>query len=91
MEAKVFERVSKALGDPYRLKILQKIRANSDFVPCTSILDLCELSQSTVSHHIKLLVDADLLIAVKEGRHVKYILNKDTFSSYVSFLDKFKK
>lgn len=90
MDAKVFERISKALGDPYRLKIIEKIQKNGDFVPCTSILDLCGLSQSTVSHHIKQLADADLLIAVKEGRNVKYILNKDVFADYVRFVSKFQ-
>lgn len=90
MDAKLFEKISKALGDPYRLKIIDKIQKNSDFVPCTSILDLCGLSQSTVSHHIKQLVDADLLIAVKEGRNVKYILNKEVFGQYIQFLNKFQ-
>lgn len=90
MDAKVFERISKALGDPYRLKIIEKIQKNSDFVPCTSLLDLCGLSQSTVSHHIKQLVDADLLTAVKEGRNVKYILNKEVFARYIHFLNKFQ-
>ncbi|WP_211516819.1 ArsR/SmtB family transcription factor [Flavobacterium caeni] len=90
MDAKVFEKVSKALGDPYRLKIIEKIQKNGDFVPCTSILDLCGLSQSTVSHHIKQLVDANLLVAVKEGRNVKYILNKESFGNYIDFLNKFQ-
>lgn len=90
MDGKLFERISKALGDPYRLKIIEKIQKNSDFVPCTSILDICGLSQSTVSHHLKQLVDADLLIAVKEGRNTKYILNKEAFSAYVQFLNKFQ-
>ncbi len=91
MDARLFEKASKALADPYRLKIIAKIQSDGDFVPCTSLLDLCGLSQSTVSHHIKQLVDADLLIAVKEGRNVKYILNKASFGRYIAFLDKFQR
>ena len=90
MDAKSFERISKALGDPYRLKIIEAIREGNDFVPCTSILDMFGLAQSTVSHHLKQLVDADLLIAVKEGRNAKYVVNKDIFNDYIIFLSKFK-
>lgn len=91
MDPKTFERISKALGDPYRLKIIEKIQKGDDFVPCTSILDMCgSLSQSTVSHHLKQLVDADLLIAIKEGRNTKYVINKDVFAEYVRFLSRFQ-
>lgn len=90
MDAKSFERISKALGDPYRLKIIEAIQKGSDFVPCTSILDMFGLAQSTVSHHLKQLVDADLLIAVKEGRNAKYVINKEVFADYTSFLSRFQ-
>lgn len=90
MDAKSFERISKALGDPCRLKIIDAIQKGKDFVPCASILDMFGLAQSTMSHHLKQLVDADLLIAVKEGRNTKYVIHKEVFAAYTTFLSKFQ-
>ena len=90
MEAKAVEKIAKALGDPYRLKIIEAIQKSDCYTPCTSILDLFGLAQSTVSHHLKQLVDADLLIALKEGRNTKYVINKEVFASYISFLNRFQ-
>lgn len=90
MDTKAVERISKALGDPYRIKIIEKIRKGGNLTACSAILDLCGLSQSTVSHHLKQLVDADLLIATKEGRNIGYELNKEVFSAYANYLHQFQ-
>ena len=47
-----------------------------------------DLAQSTVSHHLKQLVDADLLVAEKDGRTAKYRINKEGLSEYRNFLNK---
>jgi ArsR family transcriptional regulator, arsenate/arsenite/antimonite-responsive transcriptional repressor len=84
LDSKKIERISKALGDPYRLKIMHAIRQQEKqekkqcSMPCSIIVEMIDLAQSTVSHHIKQLVDADLLIA-----------NKDVFNAYVDFLKPF--
>ena len=54
---------------------------------CSCIADNIELAQSTISHHISQLVDADLLIAEKDGRNAKYRVNKDVMAQYVKFLN----
>jgi ArsR family transcriptional regulator len=88
LDHKKIERISKALGDPYRLKIMHAIRQQEkkESMPCSAIVEMIALAQSTVSHHIKQLVDADLLIAEKEGRNAKYTINKEVFNAYVNFL-----
>ncbi|HMI07565.1 MAG TPA: metalloregulator ArsR/SmtB family transcription factor [Flavobacterium sp.] len=90
MTAKAFERISKALGDPYRLKMIEAIQKGSECMPCTSILEMFGLAQSTVSHHLKQLVDAELLIATKDGRNAKYVINKEVFAEYITFLNRFR-
>jgi ArsR family transcriptional regulator, arsenate/arsenite/antimonite-responsive transcriptional repressor len=88
-DIKRIERISKALGDPYRIKIVEAIRKEQEWTQCTVLLDMLDLAQSTVSHHVKQLVDADLLIAEKEGRNAKYRLNKEAFAEYIHYLSNF--
>jgi ArsR family transcriptional regulator, arsenate/arsenite/antimonite-responsive transcriptional repressor len=83
-----FIKISRALGDAYRLKILEVISKQQDWVQCVEIVAMFELSQSTVSHHVKQLLDADLLIAEKDGRNVRYIINKEVFGQYIAYLTK---
>ena len=89
MTPKQIEKISKALGDPYRLKIMEAIRKNEekDWLPCTAVVEMLDLAQSTVSHHIKQLVDADLLIAEKDGRNAKYRVNKEVLSAYIGYFN----
>ena len=58
----------KALADPNRLRLLSIIKASSSGSTC--VCDLTEprdLSQPTVSHHLKILVEAGLLLREKRG------------------------
>ncbi|HEY0175899.1 MAG TPA: metalloregulator ArsR/SmtB family transcription factor [Pedobacter sp.] len=89
-DARKIERISKALGDPYRIRIIEAIKNEKDWMQCTVIVDMLDLAQSTVSHHVKQLVDADLLLAEKDGRNAKYKINKEVFGGYVRFLNQFE-
>ncbi|MBW4888559.1 metalloregulator ArsR/SmtB family transcription factor [Mucilaginibacter sp. HMF5004] len=89
MDIKKVEKISKALGDPYRLKIMGMVKQQST-MQCACIVDNIDLAQSTISHHINLLVDADLLIADKDGRNYKYQINQPVFSEYIQFLAAFE-
>lgn len=65
----------KALGDPTRLRLLSIVAAHEDREAC--VCDLTEpvaLSQPTVSHHLKVLVDAGLLTRSKRGTWSFYAL-----------------
>lgn len=87
-DIKKIERASKALSDPYRILMLEAIKKEKDWMQCSSIVSMFELAQSTVSHHMKQLIDADLVIAEKEGRQTKYRINQEGLSEYVNFLNK---
>lgn len=81
---KKLEKISKALGDVNRLKILHLIAQHGGIGQCAAILESLDLAQPSVSHHIKILTEAGLIEAVKEGRHHKYILNHDNFTEYLT-------
>lgn len=78
--------VFKALGDEHRLKIIEYLASSqsccepSDGICACDIQDLINLSQATVSHHMKLLVQAGLVISEKRGRLVYYSINPQGFA-----------
>ncbi|QZT65044.1 ArsR/SmtB family transcription factor [Mycolicibacterium austroafricanum] len=68
----------KALADPARVKLLSLIAAARDGEAC--ICDLIAplgLSQPTVSHHMKLLVDAGLVSREQRGKWAYYRIQRD--------------
>jgi ArsR family transcriptional regulator, arsenate/arsenite/antimonite-responsive transcriptional repressor len=67
--------VFKALADPNRLRLLSIVKGGNSGEAC--VCDLTEpldLGQPTVSHHLKILVDAGLLRREKRGTWVYYSL-----------------
>lgn len=92
LDFKKIEKISKALGDPYRLQIIEAIKKHgSACMQCSAVVDMINLSQPAISHHIKQLTEADLIIPEKEGRAVKYTINKDVFTDYADYLMSFNK
>ena len=90
LDLKKVEKISKALGDPCRLKMMEMIKKQKNACACNSLIDTLELAQSTISHHIKQLVDADIVIAEKDGRNLKFHINKEVLSAYVKFLNQYE-
>lgn len=84
MDAALIEKAANALADKHRMAILMKI-ARNESVCCGDIQDLTCLSQPTVSHHIKILVDSGVLISTKEGRNVQLAINKEMMKHLSSF------
>jgi ArsR family transcriptional regulator, arsenate/arsenite/antimonite-responsive transcriptional repressor len=87
-DVKKIERISKALGDPYRLQMMEAIRKEQGWMPCAMLIELFDLAQSTVSHHLKQLVDAELLITEKDGRSSLYKINTEVLGEYVGYLNR---
>lgn len=90
LDLKKIEKISKALGDPFRLKMMDMIKKQKNACQCTAIVETLDLAQSTISHHLKQLVDADLIIAGKDGRHASYQINKDVLGAYIKFLNQYE-
>jgi ArsR family transcriptional regulator, arsenate/arsenite/antimonite-responsive transcriptional repressor len=66
-----------ALADPMRLAIVRQLAAERETCACD--LTVCiELSQPTVSHHLRVLREAGLVDAERRGTWVYYTLRRDT-------------
>lgn len=89
-DMKSVEKISKALGDPHRLNILQHITKKGGCAQCAEIHDIIDLAQPSISHHMKILIESGLIEAEKEGRHFKYTLNVSVLDHYLKFLQKLK-
>jgi len=82
------EKAMSAVADAYRMSILQQI-LQKGYIRCCDVVDLTGLSQPTCSHHIKLLVDSELIECRKEGRNNFFTLNRDNFKKLSVFIDQF--
>ena len=72
-EARDLSRMFKALGDPVRLRILSLIASHEGGLCCVcDITEAFEVSQPTVSHHLKTLRAAGLLDCERRGTWVYY-------------------
>ena len=77
----------KALGDPTRLRLLSIVAAHADGEAC--VCDLTEpigLSQPTVSHHLRILVEAGLLTRSRRGTWSFYALVPGALDSLADVL-----
>jgi ArsR family transcriptional regulator len=83
MSPERFHRISKALADPRRLQILQSIAAG-DEVACSSLCRKSTVSQATMSHHLKDLVNAGLVTARREAKFVFYRFQQPVWSKYLA-------
>jgi len=79
-------RTLKALSDPARLRLISMVAAHDGREAC--VCDLVEplgLSQPTVSHHLKVLVDAGFLTREKRGVWAYYSLVPGALDSVSEF------
>lgn len=75
-----FIRVMKAMSDPNRVRILKLLYAK-ELCVC-EFQELLGLAQSTVSKHLKVLDDAQLIVGRREGAWMIYQLNKEPETEY---------
>jgi ArsR family transcriptional regulator len=81
---KEFIRVMKALSDPNRIRILKLLQLK-ELCVC-ELQELLGLAQSTVSKHLRLLDEAELIINRREGAWVIYSLKNTSQIDYVAVL-----
>ena len=90
MNAKQAEKIAKALSDPNRLMIIREIKKQRDCLYCVDIGGVIDLAQPSISHHLKILTDTEIVLAEKEGRNIKYKLNNQVLDEYINFLKSLK-
>jgi ArsR family transcriptional regulator len=77
----------KALADPHRVQIVNLLATSPDPVCVCEFTGPLRLSQPTVSHHLKKLVQAGLLDREQRGTWAYYSLNRDTLGGLAAALD----
>lgn len=65
----------KAICDSNRHKILYLLKKNGE-MNATEIINKINLSQPTISHHLKILVEAEVLTSRKDGKEIYYQINE---------------
>jgi DNA-binding transcriptional ArsR family regulator len=88
MDRAQIEKISKALADETRLKILQTI-AERKQMNCGEIVSLQGVTAATVSHHLKILADAELIGCRREGQFVYSETIPATLEEYTRALTAF--
>jgi ArsR family transcriptional regulator len=78
-------RVFKALADPTRFRILRSI-AERDEISCQELTSLFSISQATVSHHLKVLTEAGLVSARKQGPFHYYRAHHEAIAEHARHL-----
>lgn len=68
----------KALGDPTRVRIVEYVASDDCAQVCACHLpEALGISQPTLSHHMKKLVEAGILIRTQRGRWADYSINRE--------------
>ena len=87
MERDRVEKISKALADQTRLMIFEAISARNQ-MNCSEIVALQGVTPATVSHHLKVLVEADLIECHREGQFVHSRVLPETIEHYTQTLSR---
>jgi ArsR family transcriptional regulator len=90
MSAEAADRIAplvKAIADPARLRLLSLVASHADGEACVCDLnDAFDLSQPTVSHHLKVLHESGLLDREKRGVWVYYRVNAAALGDLAALL-----
>ncbi len=74
-------RLLQAAADPTRLAILRQL-SDADEVCACDFVDCCDVSQPTISHHLKVLRDAGWVDAERRGTWVYYALRSEAVERF---------
>lgn len=85
-EADRMAEVAKALGDPVRMQLVDVLRKHAGKVCVCELVPLFDLSQPTVSHHLKKLKDADIVGSEREGLWAYYYVKPEALKELSQWL-----
>lgn len=81
---KEYANIFKALSDETRLCIVDMLSCKE--MSACDILSNFTLSQSTLSYHMKILIEAKVVNSRREGLWTKYSINDETFGKVMDFI-----
>jgi ArsR family transcriptional regulator, arsenate/arsenite/antimonite-responsive transcriptional repressor len=85
-EAERMATIAKALADPVRLQLVDVLRKHAGKVCVCELVPLFDLSQPTVSHHLKVLREAGLVDSERRGLWAYYYVIPDALEELATWL-----
>jgi ArsR family transcriptional regulator, arsenate/arsenite/antimonite-responsive transcriptional repressor len=86
-EAEATAELFKSLGDPARVRIVNLLATTSEPVCVCELVEPLGVSQPTVSHHLKKLVDVGLLDREQRGKWAYFSLKRDAVAKLAAVAD----
>jgi ArsR family transcriptional regulator len=86
-EAEATAALFRALGDPARVRILNLLATSDEPICVCNLVEPLELSQPTVSHHLKKLTDAGLLDREQQGKWAYFSLKPEAMARLSDLAD----
>ena len=78
--------VAKALGDPVRLQLVDVLRKHAGKVCVCELVPLFDISQPTLSHHLKKLRDAGIVDSERQGLWAYYYVRPEALKELTAWL-----
>jgi ArsR family transcriptional regulator, arsenate/arsenite/antimonite-responsive transcriptional repressor len=78
--------IAKALGDPIRMQLVDVLRKHAGKVCVCELVPLFDLSQPTVSHHLKVLREAGIVGSERRGLWAYYYVNPEALEEMSGWL-----
>jgi ArsR family transcriptional regulator len=85
-QARRMAAIAKALGDPIRLQLVDVLRKHAGKVCVCELVPLFDLSQPTVSHHLKVLRQAGVVESERQGLWAYYYVIPDALKEFSEWL-----
>lgn len=86
IEAERMAKIAKAIGDPIRLTLVDVLRKHAGKVCVCELVPLFDVSQSTLSHHLKKLRDARIVDSERKGLWAYYYVNPEELKELSTWL-----
>jgi ArsR family transcriptional regulator len=78
--------IAKALGDPVRLQLVDVLRKHAGKVCVCELVPLFDISQPTLSHHLKKLREAGIVDSERQGLWAYYYVRAEALKELTSWL-----
>ncbi len=85
-QARRMAAIAKALGDPVRIQLVDVLRKHAGKVCVCELVPLFDLSQPTVSHHLKKLRDAGIVGSERKGLWAYYFVEPEALEELSAWL-----
>ena len=79
--------VFKALNDPTRREILEMLKESD--LTAGEIAEKFDISKPSISHHLDLLRQANLVVSIKEGQYITYSINTTVMDEMLQWVIQF--